>query len=591
MNDFRVPLDDIRFLLREVLDGEAVLQHLYASDELSLETVESVLEEAARLAEAELAPLNAIGDQHGCRMLADGTVVTPPGFGAAYRKIAEGGWLGLGLSPDCGGAGMPAFVNLLVTEMFGAANLSLQDYAGLTSSGADLLHRHATPALAHLYVPQLLSGAWTATMCMTEPHCGTDIGLLRTRATPDPDGSYRIDGTKIFISGGDHDFAGNIVHLVLARLPDAPPGVKGVSLFLVPKFVPAADGKPGSRNAVRAVRVEHKMGYAGSATCQMQFEGAIGWLIGEPNRGLKPMFGMINEARLTVALQGVAAAEAGYQKALAYALERRQGRSPGGVESPDQPADRLIAHPDVRRMLLEVESFVQAARGVAVWLAMTLDAARRDPDAARRVAAERRVALLTPVAKATFTDLGFDAANLCLQVFGGHGYVRDHGVEQLVRDVRISQIQEGANGIQALDLVFRKLAPDDGAALTALLDELKAVLDALRPPPELVHAADEVDAAIAQLRPAAENLVRVVRSTPMEAAAAAVDFERALGLTLLAWMLVRMAGRAGGDTARGRKMTALARFFCTRVLPFAAAHLRVAASGAQVVMALPADHF
>jgi butyryl-CoA dehydrogenase len=573
MASYTAPLADFRFVLDAFLDIDSHLEQLFPPEQVSRDLIDSVLEEAARFAETELVPLNAVGDIEGCTLLSDGSVRTPSGFKQAYARLAAGGWLGLGASAEHGGTPMPVFVNLLVSEIFAAANISFADYVGLSMSGANLIQRSAPAPLRASYVPRIIRGEWAATMCMTEPHCGTDIGLLRTRATPRTDGTFGISGTKIFISGGDHDLTDNIAHLVLARLSDAPPGVKGVSLFLVPKFLPLSDGNLGTRNAVHALRIEHKMGYAGSATCQMEFANATGWLLGEPNRGLRELFPMINETRLLVALQGTATTEAAYQIASRYAQERLQGRAPGGARYPDRPADPLIVHPDVRRMLLAARAFVEGSRALVAWIGLQLDIARCHPHDPVRKRAQRQVAMLVPVVKATFTDLGFESCNLCLQVLGGHGYVRDNGIEQLVRDVRIAPIQEGANAVQALDLVFRKLAGDP-AAFRDLLAMIEGELAKARACREIADLSECVQRLTPLLSDAAARLIAQAANAPDVAACGATDFQRAFGLYVLAWAWVRLAHAACiRHTDNRRAKLVLARFFIERMLPHATVHL------------------
>ena len=466
MYGYRAPLRDMRFVLHELLAGEPVTA-LPGCEDATPELIDSVLEQAARLAESELAPLNRSGDEEGCSY-ENGVVRTPRGFQAAYAAFRAGGWTGVAAAPEWGGQGLPRLVNVVLNEMFSSANFSFATYPGLSQGAYDALARHAEERLQAIFLPRLVDGSWSGTMCLTEPQCGTDLGLIRTRAVPSGDGTFRVGGTKIFISAGEHDLTENIVHLVLAKLPDAPAGTRGISLFVVPKFLPVdgADGwRSGERNGVRCAGIEHKMGIRASSTCTMQFEDAVGWLVGGPHQGMAAMFTMMNAARLAVGIQGLAAAEAAYQEARAYALERHQGRSPAGPYCPDEPADPIIVHPDVRRNLLTIKAFVEGARALAYWVGLQLDRAERHPDPAERQAADDLAALMTPIVKGFLTDHGFAATNLAMQVFGGHGYIRETGVEQYVRDARIAQIYEGANGIQALDLVGRKLGQHTGRLL------------------------------------------------------------------------------------------------------------------------------
>ncbi|MFL5256077.1 MAG: acyl-CoA dehydrogenase family protein, partial [Rhodopila sp.] len=463
MQIYKAPLRDMRFVLHELHDS-ASLSSLRGLEEVSPDLMDSILEEAGKLAEEVLLPTNAPGDELGC-VLENGVVRTPKGFKEAYDAFREGGWTSLAADPEYGGQGLPESLNKIVEEMICATNLSFSLYPGLTHGAYQAIVAHASDELKQAYLPKMVDGTWSGTMCLTEAHCGTDLGLLRTRAVPQGDGSYRITGSKIFISAGEHDLTENIIHLVLARLPDAPRGTRGISMFLVPKFVPNADGRPGARNGVVCTALEHKMGIQGSATCQLTFEDATGWLVGEPNKGLATMFTMMNSERLSVGIQGLGAAELSYQGAVAYARERLQGRGLSGAKDPGKPADPIIVHPDVRRMLMTVRAYTEGCRALAGWVARQLDEMERSNDPDTRQRAEDFTALMTPVVKALFTDLGFEATNLSMQVYGGHGYIRDHGMEQIVRDARISMIYEGTNGIQALDLVGRKLPQGTGRLL------------------------------------------------------------------------------------------------------------------------------
>ncbi len=418
--------------------------------------MDHILEEAAKVAEEVLLPINASGDEAGC-VLENGVVRTPKGFKEAYDTFRLGGWTALSADPRYGGQGLPESLNKLVEEMSCSANLAFGLYPGLTHGAYQAIADHARDELKDAYLPKMVDGTWSGTMCLTEAHCGTDLGMLRTRAVPEADGSYRVSGSKIFISAGEHDLTENIIHLVLARLPDAPPGTRGISLFLVPKFIPTTDGRPGARNGVVCTALEHKMGIKASSTCQLTFEDATGWLIGEPNKGLACMFTMMNSERLSVGIQGLGAAETSYQSAVAYARERIQGRSLSGAKASDKAADPIIVHPDVRRMLLTIRAYAEGCRALGGWVARELDELERSDDPDVRKRAEDFTALMTPIVKALFTDLGFEATNIGMQVYGGHGYIRANGMEQLVRDARISMIYEGTNGVQALDLVGRKL--------------------------------------------------------------------------------------------------------------------------------------
>src|SRR6516162_1743078 len=473
---YKAPVDEVTFLLRDVFRLDRY-NNLPGFADATPDVVEAVLAEAAKFSEAVLMPLNRVGDREGCRRNPDGSVTTPSGFKDAYKKLTEGGWIGFSAPTEFGGQGLPIVINQAVSEFFCSANMAFGMYAALTQGAAAALAVHGSAEQKNLYLPKLIAGQWSGTMNLTEPQCGTDLGLVRTRAAAQNDGSYKITGTKIFISAGEHDLAENIVHLVLARIDGAPAGTHGLSLFIVPKFLPAPNGGVGARNAVSCGSIEEKMGIHGNATCVMNYDGATGFLIGEENRGINAMFTMMNEARLGVGVQGLAISEVAYQNAAAYAKERLQGRALTGAKFPDMPADPIIVHPDVRRMLMTMRAFNEAARALVVWTALQGDVARRSPDEKARVAAEDHMGLLTPVIKAMLTDGGFANAVTAQQVYGGHGYIAEHGMEQFVRDARIAMIYEGTNGIQALDLVGRKLARDGGRALQSFFTEIAAYID------------------------------------------------------------------------------------------------------------------
>ena len=471
MPSYKAPVADTMFLLTDVFALQRY-ENLPRFAEAPIDVVEAVLSEGGKLAEELLQPLNLPGDQEGCERLPDGSVLTPKGFKDAYKSYVEGGWVGIAGSPAYGGQGLPHFLSVALNEYALAANLAFTMYPALTKGATDALLAHGDGALKSRFLPKMTTGEWTSTMNLTEPHCGTDLGLIKTRATRQDDGSFAISGQKIFISAGEHDLSENIIHLVLARIEGAPAGVKGISLFLVPKVLVNDDGSLAERNKVSCGSIEHKMGIHGNSTCVMNYDGAKGWLVGEENRGLNAMFVMMNSARLDVAVQGLAQSEVAYQNAAAYAKERLQGRSLTGAKEPGKPADPILVHPDVRRMLLEIRAFNEAARALMIWAALSLDEAHDSPDAATRQAADDRLGLLTPVLKGMFTDVGFANTVLAQQVLGGHGYVSEWGMEQFVRDARITMIYEGANGIQALDLVGRKLPKDGGRAVTAFLAEI-----------------------------------------------------------------------------------------------------------------------
>ena len=473
MPTYKAPVDDVMFLLSDVFHIDRY-NNLPGFADATPDLLEAVLEEAGKFCEDVLTPLNRVGDKEGCRRHDDGSVTTPTGFKEAYKRLVEGGWIGASSPSEFGGQGLPRVLSQAIGEFLVSANMAFAMYSGLTQGAAAALFVHGSPEQKALYLPKLVSGQWTGTMNLTEPQCGTDLGLTRSRAVPQPDGSYKITGTKIFISAGEHDLAENIIHLVLARIEGAPEGVKGISLFVVPKFLPTKDGAVGARNAVSCGSIEEKMGIHGNSTCVMNYDGATGWLVGEPNRGLNAMFVMMNEARLGVGMQGLALSEVAYQNAAAYAKDRLAGRALSGAKFKDKAADPIIVHPDVRRMLMTMRAFNEAARALVLWTALKSDVALRSGDAKERQAADDHMGLMTPVIKGVLTDQGFANTVIAQQVFGGHGYIAEHGMEQFVRDSRIAMIYEGANGIQALDLVGRKLPKDGGRALQAFFAEVTA---------------------------------------------------------------------------------------------------------------------
>jgi alkylation response protein AidB-like acyl-CoA dehydrogenase len=572
MLTYKVPLRDIRFVLYELL-GAGELAQLPGFAEASPELVDAVLGEAAKFCESVLLPLNQTGDREGCRF-ENGVVRTPAGFKEAYAAFARGGWTGLACDPAHGGQGLPEALNFVVVEMICATNVAFGTYPGLSRHAYQALAAHAPEAIKRQCLPRLASGEWSGTMCLTEPQCGTDLGLVRTKAVPAADGSYALSGTKIFISAGEHDLTGNILHLVLARLPNAPAGTSGISLFLVPKLLWHDTGSPGHRNGVRCAGIEHKMGLAGSATCALQFEDAVGYLVGEPNRGLHCMFTMMNAARLAVGLQGLGLAEIAYQNARTYARNRLAGRALGGARHPDRPADPIIVQPDVRRMLLTMRAGIEGARALAYWTAVNIDIAHRHPASETRQEADELVQLLTPVIKACLTDLGFEAANLGVQIYGGHGYIRDNGMEQLVRDSRIAQIYEGTNGIQALDLVGRKMSAHYGRLLRRLFHPLAQFLGDAGSDMRLQEFVEPLAKAFDRLQRATLKIAERGLRNPDEAGAAAYDYLRLMGLVTQSYMWARMARLAADALDRNpsetdfyRSKIATARFFAQRVLP------------------------
>jgi alkylation response protein AidB-like acyl-CoA dehydrogenase len=548
--DYQPRLDDIRFILHEVLDAPAQLQTLAPFAGTDAELMEQVLGEAGKFVAGQIAPLQRTGDEIGCSF-DQGRVTTPPGFKAAYAAFWQGGWPALACATEDGGQGLPAVLEAILYEMLSAANHGWTMAPGLLHGAYECIRHHASDALKASYLEKVATGEWLATMCLTEPHAGSDLGLARTRAVGQADGSYRLGGTKIFISGGEHDLTDNIVHLVLARLPDAPPGPKGLSLFLAPKVLP-----DGQRNTVHCDRIEEKMGLHGSPTCVMRFDEATGWIVGEPGRGLAAMFVMMNAARLHVALQGIGLLEAAWQKADAYAGERLQMRVPGPRDN-TQAADAISGHPAMRRILDTQRAWIDGGRVLAYRTAMELDIAKHHPDATRQASAQRWCSLVTPVLKAAFTHQAFYGASECLQVFGGHGYVREWGIEQIVRDARVPMIYEGTNEIQAIDLLVRKVLADGGAAMAALLQDLQTGLDAGRP------GDAEVLRRFAELRDLTALLAKASQADPVLAYEAADDYLRAVALALLAWAWSRI-DRVAADAPRWRQASAALHL---RVLP------------------------
>ena len=596
MPTYKAPVSDTVFLLSDVFDY-ARYANAPGFSEAPIDVVEAVLSEGAKFVEEVVQPLNRIGDLEGCKRHDDGSVTTPKGFKQAYKALVEGGWVGLAGDPAFGGQGLPPFLAVLFAEYEYSANIAFSMYPGLTNGAVAALTVHGDANLKSRYLPKMTTGEWTGTMCLTEPHCGTDLGLIKTRAVPQADGSYAITGQKIFISAGEHDLADNIVHLVLARIDGAPAGVKGISLFLAPKFLPGPDGGVGERNGVVCGSIEHKMGIHGNTTAVLNFDGAKGWLVGEQHRGLPAMFVMMNGARLGVAVQGLGVSEVAYQNAAAYAKERRQGRSLKGAAEPDKPADLLLVHPDVRRMLLEIRAFNEAARALLVWIALTQDEARHAPEEKARQAADDRLGLMTPVLKGVFTDCGFANAVKAQQVLGGHGYIAEWGMEQFVRDAQIAMIYEGANGIQALDLVARKLPKDGGRAVMAFFAEVSQFLTAEKNDAALAPYLSGLQSALGHLQQASLWLSRNGVADPNNAGAASNDYMHLFGLTALGYMWARivkavLARQAKGESnpALDAKLT-LAKFFSERMLPETAAHLARLSAGAATLMALPAEAF
>ncbi|HVO02080.1 MAG TPA: acyl-CoA dehydrogenase C-terminal domain-containing protein [Candidatus Cybelea sp.] len=595
MPAYKAPLREIRFVLYELLKADSLSNTIPAYAEATPETIDAILEAAGQFCEEELQPINRSGDEEGCHF-ENGTVTTPKGFKEAYAKFVEAGWPGLPCDPDYGGQGLPKLINFAVEEMICSANLSFGMYPGLSNGNYNAIHAHGSAEQKALYLPKLVSGIWSGTMCLTEPQCGTDLGLVKTQAAANDDGSWSLTGTKIFISAGEHDLAENIIHLVLARLPDAPAGIRGISLFVCPKFLPDAQGNPGSRNKVACGSIEKKMGIKASSTCVINFDGAKAWLVGKPHKGMSAMFTMMNTARLAVGMQGLGVAEAAYQGAVAYAKDRLQMRSLSGPKFPERPADPIIVHPDVRRMLMRTRALTEASRALAYWMGMELDIAAHHPDPERRQAADDLVALMTPIVKAFLTDHGFDAANLGVQVFGGHGYISQWGMEQLVRDARITQIYEGTNGIQALDLVGRKLGTGFGRLARRFFHPVSEFIETASEKPELAEFVLPTAKAFAKLQQATAWLAQAGVADPEEAGAAATDYLRLFALVALAYMWCRMAEialtkKSGDEATFYDAKLAAARFFTARILPETNSLFTVLTAGKATLMALPAEAF
>ena len=600
MASYKAPRRDIQFLLHEVLGAEAFYQRYPVAEEaLDRETIDAVLEEGAKFSENELSPLFRSGDEEGCHFK-EGVVTTPKGFKEAYQKFVEGGWSGLAADVELGGQGLPNLLGVVMSEMMGAANWSWAMYPGLSHGAMNTLETHGTEEQKQTYLTKLISGEWAGTMCLTEPQCGSDLGILRSKAEPNADGSYAISGTKIFISAGEQDLTENIVHIVLARLPDAPKGTKGISLFIVPKFLPNSNGEVGARNAVVCGSIEHKMGIKGSATAVLNFDKATGFLIGPPNKGLNCMFTFMNTARIGTALQGIATAEASFQGALAYAKERLAMRALSGPKAPDKEADPIIVHPDVRRMLLTQKAFAEGGRALCYFLSQQSDIVYR----AKNVTAEEKkdaddlMGLLTPIAKAFLTEAGYEAANHGVQVYGGHGYICEWGMEQLVRDSRISTLYEGTTGIQSLDLLGRKILMTQGATLRKFTKMIHLLCKEASEQAELKDMA----ATLAELNKEWGEVTTKVGMSAMrnheEVGAAAVDFLMYSGYITLAYLWVRMAKVAVDTLAAGTSETAFyqakiqtANFYFKRILPRTKSHKEMIEGGLDVLMAMDVESF
>ena len=596
MPQYTAPIRDMQFVLHELLQVGSELSQLPAHRDLDADTINQILEEGGKFAAEILFPLNQSGDREGCKLdAATHAVTAPKGFQQAYKQYIEAGWPALSCDTEFGGQGLPIVLNNSFYEMLNSANQAWTMYPGLSHGAYECLHAHGTAEQKALYLPKLVSGTWTGTMCLTESHCGTDLGLLKTRAVPQADGSYQLTGGKIFISAGEHDLAENIIHLVLARLPDAPPGTKGISLFIVPKFIPDAHGLPGRRNTIFCGALEHKMGIHGNATCQMNLDAATGWMIGEPNRGLNAMFVMMNAARLGVGMQSLGLTEVAYQNALAYAKDRTQGRSLTGPKAEDKVADPIIVHADVRRMLLTARAYAEGGRAFTSYIALLIDRELHHPDEEMRKEAAEEVALLTPIVKAFLTDNGWIATSEALQVFGGHGYIAEWGMEQYVRDSRINMIYEGTNTIQSLDLLGRKVLMDNGEKLRRFGEKIRHFV-------EENGTSENMSEFITPLADLGEKITKMTMEIGMKAfmnrdevGAAAVPYLRTVGHLVYAYLFARMAKIAlekedSGDDFYKAKL-ATARFYFARLLPETAMLIRQARAGSASLMALDAELF
>jgi alkylation response protein AidB-like acyl-CoA dehydrogenase len=590
MSKYAAPLTDMRFALFDVLGAEALFARLPGGDAATRDVCDAVFDEAARFTEQVLAPLNQSGDQEGCHF-AGGVVTTPKGFKEAYAQFCDGGWAALNAPEQYGGQHMPEAIGAVVKEMIDSANLSWGNYPLLSHGASEALKHHGEEWQREVFLKPIVSGRWTGTMCLTEPHCGTDLGLLKTKAEPAADGTYRVSGTKIFITAGEHDFTDNIVHLVLARLPDAPPGTKGISLFIVPKFKVARDGTVGERNALACGSIEHKMGIKASSTCVMNFDGAEGYLIGQANKGLNAMFTMMNTARIAVGYQGLALTERAYQNSLAYARDRLQMRSLSGPKRPDKPADPLIVHPDIRRMLLTQKAFAEGGRVLGYYAAMLVDVIERTEDAAERQRADELLGFVTPIVKALLTETAQESTYCAMQIFGGHGYIAEWGMEQFMRDARITTIYEGTTQIQALDLLGRKIMQLQGAGLRHFVEEISTFCHAQQANAELIEFIKPLAELTQEWIGLTQEIGKKSMSDAEELGSAAVDYLFYAGYITLAYFWARSVAAADASTSHGaefkqaKRLTA--RFYYSRLLPRTRGHIAAIRAGAESLMAMP----
>ena len=597
MPTYTAPARDARFIINELLDL-ASYGNLPGFEMVSEDVVEAVINEGGKFCAEVLAPLNRVGDEHGCVRNEDGSVTTPPGFKEAFDQFREAGWGTISAPEEFGGQGMPHVLGFVMEEFISSANQAFGMYPGLTNGAISALIAKGSDEQKTMYLPKMISNEWTGTMNLTEPHCGTDLGMIRTKAEPQGDGSYSITGTKIFISAGEHDMSENIIHLVLAKTPGAPDSTKGISLFVVPKFLVNEDGSLGERNGVMCGSIEEKMGIHGNSTCVLNYDGAKGWLVGEENKGLAAMFIMMNAARLGVGIQGLSQAEVAYQNAVAYALDRRQGRALTGPAEPDQQADPIFVHPDVRRMLMDAKAFTEGMRALALWGGLLVDLIHKAETEEKREEADLLLGLMTPVIKGYGTDKGYEVATNMQQVFGGHGYIEEWGMSQFVRDARIAQIYEGTNGVQAMDLCGRKLAQKGGAGVQAFFKHVGEEIAAAKEVDELKHMAEQLEKALGQQQAATMWFMQNAMQNPNHLGAGAHHYMHIMGIVTLGLMWLKMAkvaqaklGSAGDDKAFYEQKLATARYYMDRYLPDAGALRRKLEAGSDSLMALGEDAF